>query len=105
MADVVQFPGAPANRPLAELKADDTDTETDFDARHSEAFRDLENRLCDCVHMAKLAFDQVCELKTEDVDELVFAVAHTWEMLAKLKRDYYADYHGEKAGGLDKSSI
>jgi hypothetical protein len=102
MSNIVDF--TPANRPLAEPKADDTDTETDFDARHSEAFRDLENRLCDCVHMAKLAFDQVCELRTQD-GELVFAVAHTWEMLAKLKRDYYADYHGEKAGGLDKSSI
>jgi hypothetical protein len=43
-------------------------------------------------------------LRTQD-GELVFAVAHTWEMLAKLKRDYYADCCGEKAGGLDKSLI
>jgi hypothetical protein len=102
MSNVIDF--TPAERPFAEFEAGGTDTETDRYTRHAEAFRDLENRLCDCVHVAKLAFDQVCELRTQE-GELVFAVAHTLEMLAKLKRDYYADYHGEKAGGLDKSSI
>jgi hypothetical protein len=100
--NVIDF--TPADRPSAEFEAGGDDAENDRDERHSEAFRDLENRLCNCVHMAKLAFDQVCELRTEN-GELVFAVAHTWEMLAKLKRDYYADYNGEKARGLDKSSI
>jgi hypothetical protein len=47
MADVVKFPGAPAHRPFAEPEAGGADTETDFDALHSEAFRELENRLCD----------------------------------------------------------
>jgi len=103
MADVIKFPGAPADRPFAEPEAGGADTETDFDALHSEAFRELENRLCDCVNMAKLAFDQICEHKTDN-GELVFAVAHTWEMLAKLKRDYYATYHNEKPGGLHTSS-
>jgi hypothetical protein len=104
MADVIKFHGAPSGRPFAEPEAGDTDTETDIDALHSEAFRELENRLCDCVSMAKIAFDQICELKTED-RELVFAVAHTWELLAKLRRDYYAEYHNEKPGGLHTSSI
>jgi hypothetical protein len=53
--------------------------------------------------IAKIAFDQICEHKTDN-RELVFAVAHTWEMLAKLKRDYYATYHNEKPGGLHTSS-
>ena len=78
-------------------------TERDVDELHSEAFRELENRLCDCESMAKIAFDQICEHKTDN-RELVFAVAHTWEMLAKLKRDYYATYHNEKPGGLHTSS-
>jgi hypothetical protein len=48
--------------------------------------------------------EQIHNHKTDD-RELVFAVAHTWEMLAKLKRDYYATYHNEKPGGLHTSSI
>ncbi|HEY6733830.1 MAG TPA: hypothetical protein VI256_08530 [Roseiarcus sp.] len=78
-------------------------TERDVDALHGEAFRELENRLCDCVNMAKIAFDQICEHKTDN-GELVCAVAHASEMLAKLKRDYYATYHDEKPGGLHTSS-
>jgi len=41
--------------------------------------------------------------KAED-RELVFAVAHTWELLEKLKKDYYASYHDERPGGLHTSS-
>jgi hypothetical protein len=102
MSNVIDF--TPADRPFAEPEACGTDTETDIDELHSEAFRDLENRLCDCVSMAKIAFDEVCDLKTEN-RELVFAVAHTWELLEKLKRDYYATYHNEKPGGLHTSNI
>jgi hypothetical protein len=102
MSNVIDF--TPADRPSAEFEAGGTDTETDRDTLHGEAFREIENRLCDCVNMAKIAFDLVCEAKTDD-RELGFAVAHTWEMLAKLKRDYYATYHNEKPGGLHTSSI
>jgi hypothetical protein len=28
-----------------------------------------------------------------------FAVAHTWELLEKLKKDYYAAWHDERPGG------
>jgi hypothetical protein len=62
--------------------------------------------------MAKIAFDRVGEAKTRQnkIDgELEFAVAHTWEMLAKLKHDYYATYHNEKprwrSRGLHTSNI
>jgi hypothetical protein len=73
------------------------------DELHAEAFRDLENRLNDCVSMACIAAEQIHNLKTED-RELVFAVAHTWELLAKLKKDYYHAWHGENRGGLHTSS-
>ena len=51
------------------------------------------------MNMAKIAFDQICEHKTDN-GELVCAVAHTWEMLAKLKRDYYATYHNVEARSI-----
>jgi hypothetical protein len=91
--NVVEFP--PSDRPIAE---------TDTEVLHAEAFRDLENRLMDCVSMGKIAFDLICEHKTED-REMVFAVAHTWELLEKLKKDYYAAWHDEKQGGLHTSNI
>ena len=49
--NIVTFPGA-EQPPIAE---------TDINARHAEAFRELENRLMDCVSMSKIAFDQICE--------------------------------------------
>jgi hypothetical protein len=55
MADVIKFPGAPADRPFADPEAGDTDTETDIDALHSEAFRDLEGKISDCTIMAIIA--------------------------------------------------
>jgi hypothetical protein len=91
--NVVDFP--PPDRPIAE---------TDIEALHAEAFRDLENRLMDCVSMSKIAFDLICEHKTED-REMVFAIAHTWELLEKLKKDYYAAWHDEKPGGLHTCNI
>jgi hypothetical protein len=96
---IIDFKAA-ADRPPTELNIDADDIE----ALHAEAFRDLENRLCDCVSMAYIAFEQIQNLKTDD-RELVFAVAHTWEMLAKLKRDYYATYENKKPGGLHTSNI
>lgn len=70
-------------------------TESEIDKLHSAAFRDLEDKIGDCVSMAKIAADQIHDHKTED-RELVFAVAHTWELLAKLKADYYAAWYDEK---------
>jgi hypothetical protein len=34
-----------------------------------------------------------------------FAVAPMWELLEKLKKDYYAAWHDERPGGLHTSSI
>jgi hypothetical protein len=72
MSNVVEFPLS--DRPIAE---------TDIDALHAEAFRDLENRMMDCVSMAKIAAQIAMNTRTED-RELVFAVAHTWELLENL---------------------
>jgi hypothetical protein len=54
--------------------------------------------------LACIAAEQIQNLKTDD-RELVFTVAHTWELLAKLKKDYYHALHGENRGGLHTSSI
>jgi hypothetical protein len=102
MENIIEFP---ADRPTTELNIDADDIE----ALHAEAFRDLENRLKDCVSMATIAFD-LCEAKTDDHPvarqrELVFAVAHTWEMLSKLEHDYYASYHNKKPGGVHTSNM
>ena len=87
MTNVVEFPGA---EPV-EIEW----TQSMIDEVHGRAFRDLEDKIGDCVSMAKIAADQIYNFKTED-RELVFAVAHTWELLAKLKADYYAAWHNEK---------
>ena len=84
MTNVVDFPVA--DRPI---------TEAQQDKLHSQAFRDLEGRLCDCVRMAHIAGDLAANAK--DVDEdMIFAIVHTFEMLKTLKVDYYAAYHDEK---------
>jgi hypothetical protein len=96
---ILEFPqgtpterAAKADQPEAWALAPIPDSET---KRHAEAFCDLEPRICDCVSMAKIAAQAVMNIKTDD-RELVFAVAHVAEMLAVLKTDYYAAYHGEK---------
>jgi hypothetical protein len=84
MNNVVDFPIA--DRPI---------TEAQVDKLHSEAFRDLEGRLCDCVHMANIAAQLMCNHATTD-GNLAFAVYNTERMLTVLKADYHAAYHGEK---------
>jgi hypothetical protein len=86
--EIIDFP-APSDRPIP--AESNNEAETDIEALHAEAFRDLENRLMDCVSMATIAMNAIINHRTED-RELVFAVAHTWELLEKLKRDYYASW-------------
>jgi hypothetical protein len=87
MSDVIEFPLP--DRPI---------TEAEVDKLHSEAFRDLEPKICDCVSMAKIAAQIVFGEGGTD-RELVFAVAHVSEMLDALKADYYAAWHSEKQQG------
>jgi hypothetical protein len=64
------------------------------DKLHADAFRDLEGRLCDYVRMAHIAGDLAAN--AEGDEDMIFAIVHTFEMLKKLKADYYAAYHDEK---------
>jgi hypothetical protein len=83
MSNIVDFPAA--DRPI---------TEGQIENLHSQAFRDLEGRLCDCISMAIIA-RQLAANEKDANNEMVFAVAHAAEMLEALKVDYYAAYHGE----------
>jgi hypothetical protein len=83
MSNVVEFP--PSDRPAAP---------PDADKLHAEAFRYLENAICDCVSMARIAAQEVNEIRTEN-RELVFAVRHVSEMLAALKASYYTAWRGQ----------
>jgi hypothetical protein len=86
MTDVVQFPGAPSDRTLRD----------DRDQRHTKAFRDLEGPISDCVNMALIGAQMILSVSDDVEGELIFAVNHTFDMLTKLKADYYAAYHGER---------
>ena len=63
--------------------------------RQASDFCDLENDLCDCVTMASIAAQIAANSQADG--ELIFAVCHVSEMLAKLKAKYYAAYEGETA--------
>jgi len=70
-------------------------TERQTDKIHSQAFRDLEGRLSDCVCMARIARELAANAKIDD-DELIFAIGHAAAMLKTLQSDYYAAWHNEK---------
>ncbi len=71
-------------------------TEDEIDRLHSEAFRDLEEGICDCASMAKIAAQMVLAKDDGTNRELIFAVAHVSEMLTAFKANYYAAWYGEK---------
>jgi len=68
-----------------------------IDKLHSEAFRDLESRIGDCVIMASIAVaEPAIEGRDDKHEGAMFAVFQVAVMLKKLKADYYAAWHGEK---------
>jgi hypothetical protein len=86
MSNVVEFP--PSDRPV---------TESEIDKFHSEAFRDLENGICDCVNLSGIAAQLMSNARIgEENANLCFAVLHLDEMLRHLKESCYAAWHGEK---------
>jgi hypothetical protein len=87
--EIVEFPG---REPPPEGYS-----EQYIDKLHSEAFRDLEMRICDCAAMGKIAAQMVAAEDNGTDRELLFAVCHVSEMLAALKASYYAAWHGEAA--------
>jgi hypothetical protein len=99
MADVIKFPGAPADRPFADPEAGGADT--DIEALHAEAFRDLEGKISDCTIMAIIALQMAepfINTRNDEAERALFAVCHVYEMLKKLSADYQAAFYGEQRG-------
>ena len=74
-------------------------TESEIDKLHSQAFRDLEEKISDCVTMASIAVQMAApaiEGSGSKHEKAMFAVLHVAEMLKKLKVDYHAAWHGEQ---------
>jgi len=87
MSTIIDFPGA--DRPI---------TEGQIDKLHSEAFRDLEGRISDCLWMSVIALEMVeraLEGREDKHDKAMFAVFEAAKRLKQLKVDYYAAYYGE----------
>jgi hypothetical protein len=80
---VIEFPG---RGPAVEGRSEDE--------IHAEAFRDLEGHIGDCVCMARIAAQQMAEVKCDD-GELAFSVFHLTEMLLNLQKYYKAAWEGE----------
>jgi hypothetical protein len=88
MSNVVEFPLP--DRPISEAE---------IDKLHSEAFRDLEGHIVDCVHMANIAVqmaEHAIEGRDDKHEKAMFAVFQVAVMLKKLKADYYAAWYGER---------
>jgi hypothetical protein len=87
-ADILTFPGdGLPDRPISE---------SEIDKLHSEAFRELESSLRDCVRMGEIAANLMSGAKNEDLT-LSFAVFHLAEMLMSLEKEYDARWHGERS--------
>jgi hypothetical protein len=63
VTNIVLFPAS--DRPIAQ---------SEIDRLHAEAFRNLENSICDCLSMARIAAQEVTEIRTEN-RELVLRFA------------------------------
>ena len=86
MSNIVEFP-----------QPDKMVTDEFIAELHSNAFRDLETSLRDCVKMIGITAELMLQSKTED-ESLRFAVFHTADMLIKLEKEYDARWHGEVRG-------
>jgi len=74
-------------------------TEGEIDKLHSEAFRDLEGRISDCVWMSVIALELIAatiEGTEEKHEKAMFAVCETATKLKQLKADYQAAWYCEK---------
>jgi hypothetical protein len=92
--NIVEFPGR--------VPPPEGYSEQFIDKLHSEAFRDLEGSLGDCVTMAVIAMRMVeCAVgdgRDQKHENAMFAVFHVTKMLKDLKVDYYARWNGERRG-------
>ena len=95
MSEIIQFPGAE--------KPEREQSETDIDASHAEAFRDLESKINDCVIMAIIALDatsHACFNRSNKNEKALFSVCQVARMLKTLKKDYLAVYEGTDNAAL-----
>jgi hypothetical protein len=59
----------------------------EIDARHAEAFRDMESSISDCVTMGQIAAE--CMSRADNGDQqLAFSVFHLRDMPAALRKEY-----------------
>ncbi|MDE5466322.1 MULTISPECIES: hypothetical protein [unclassified Bradyrhizobium] len=70
-------------------------TEEEVAKLHSNAFRDLETPIRDCLMMGKITEQLMSEADHGSHSELVFAMFHLSRMLDKLDLNYHAAWHGE----------
>jgi hypothetical protein len=89
MSEIVQFPGA--EPPPGGY------SEEYIDKLHSNAFRDLETSLRDCVRMREIAAERTINARIDD-NPLRFAIMHLADMLIALEKEYDARWHGEVRG-------
>jgi hypothetical protein len=89
MTNVVEFPG-----PLPQPEGYSAEY---IDKLHSEAFRDLEMSLRDCVKMAEIAGQLMLDANVDD-RSLNFAVFEVSKKLTALEKEYEARWHGEVRG-------
>jgi hypothetical protein len=90
MSEIVQFPGAvaPADHSLTEAFRDLESKVCDpDDARRAKAYFDMEPNINDVVCMGKIAAQLMSDPDRNLYD---FAVAHLSRMLDELKAHYYA---------------
>ncbi len=79
------------------------------DARLASAYRDLEDKLIDLKHMARIAFEQAAET-VQDIfdghategkhyDQMMFAVGHVEDMIRGLHQKWCAGLQGASQSG------
>jgi len=68
-----------------------------IDRLHSNAFRDLETSLRDCVRMGEIAAERTINARIDD-SPLRFAIMHLADMLIALEKEYDARWHDEMRG-------
>ncbi|OSI67653.1 hypothetical protein BSZ22_24515 [Bradyrhizobium canariense] len=70
-------------------------TADEIEALHSDAFRNLETPIRDCVLMGRITAQLMSEAGDGTRPELCFAMLHLSRMLDKLDSNYHAAWHGE----------
>jgi hypothetical protein len=94
--NIVEFPSAQLpTRPF---------TTSEISDLHSTAFRDMEGNICDLERMGEIAQQLILECSAQDDDDLrkleltIFAMQALAKMLREFKANYHKRWHGELKG-------